>query len=39
MRLFTGVIGWSAEEVQVFLVNVRAELKDLKKNKVHPQYT
>lgn len=39
MRIFTGVLGWSVEEVQAFLVNVKAELKDIKKNKVHAQYT
>jgi hypothetical protein len=39
MRMFTGVFGWSVEEVQVFLAKVRAELMDIKKDKVHPQYT
>ncbi|CZR67798.1 related to methyltransferase [Phialocephala subalpina] len=39
MRLFTGVFGWSIDEVQVFLAKVRTELKDMKKNRVHPQYT
>ncbi|KFY83898.1 hypothetical protein V500_09805 [Pseudogymnoascus sp. VKM F-4518 (FW-2643)] len=39
MRLFTAVLEWSAEEVLVFLTKVRSELKDLKKNNFHPQYT
>ena len=39
MRMFTGVFHWSVEEVQVFLAKVRAELNDMKRNKVHPQYT
>ncbi|KAI9802363.1 MAG: hypothetical protein M1833_001869 [Piccolia ochrophora] len=28
LRLFTGVLGWSTEEAEVTLVNVRKELKD-----------
>jgi len=39
MRIFTGVLGWSVAEVQVFLTQVRAELKDIRKSKVHAQYT
>jgi len=29
MRLFTSVLGWAPEEVQVFLVGLRKELKSL----------
>lgn len=32
MMLFTHVLGWSATEVEVFLVDVR---KDLKNRKIH----
>lgn len=39
MRLFTAILGWKVEEVLVFLENVRSEMKNLKKNNVHPQYT
>ncbi|KAN0122948.1 S-adenosyl-L-methionine-dependent methyltransferase [Hyaloscypha variabilis] len=35
LRLFTNVLGWTPEEVLVFLAKVRAELKD--KN-IHAQY-
>jgi hypothetical protein len=35
MRMFTGVLGWSVEEVQVFLAQVRAELKSIKSKKIH----
>jgi len=39
IRLFTSVLGWSNEEVQVFLAGVRAELNAMKQNKWHFQYT
>ncbi|PMD56022.1 uncharacterized protein K444DRAFT_633123 [Hyaloscypha bicolor E] len=39
MHMFTGVFGWSVEEVQVFPAKVRAESMDIKKDKVHSQYT
>lgn len=32
MRLFTNVLGWTREEVEVFLVDVR---KDLKNPQIH----
>ena len=38
MRLFTAILKWSTEEVLAFLTKVRAEVKGLKKDHVHPQY-
>ncbi len=35
MRLFTYGLGWSAEEVEVFLVEVR---KDMRDTKIHTWY-
>ncbi|KAL8742427.1 MAG: hypothetical protein Q9184_008257, partial [Pyrenodesmia sp. 2 TL-2023] len=35
LRLFTQMLGWQAEEVQVLLANVR---KDLRNPKVHAQF-
>ena len=39
MRLFTHLFKWSMNDVQDFLAMVMAELKRLKRNKVHAQYT
>ena len=35
LRLFTSVLGWSAEDVQVLLANVR---KDIRNPKIHAQF-
>lgn len=35
LRLFTTVLGWKAEEVQVLLANVR---KDIRDPKIHAQF-
>ena len=35
LRLFTQVLGWKAEEVQVLLANVR---KDIRDPKIHAQF-
>jgi len=35
LMLLTNVLGWSAEEVEVFLVGVR---KDLKNRKIHAYF-
>lgn len=35
MRLYTQLLGWKTEEVQVLLANVR---KDLRDPKVHAQF-
>jgi hypothetical protein len=32
MRIFTNVLGWSREQIEVFLIDVR---KDLKNRKIH----
>jgi hypothetical protein len=37
LRLFTRVLGWEKEAVEVFCAEVRNELKTNKK--IHPQYT
>ena len=39
LRLFTTLLGWTTEEVQVFVAHVRAEMKAIKRNQVHAQYT
>ncbi|PMD30003.1 S-adenosyl-L-methionine-dependent methyltransferase [Hyaloscypha variabilis F] len=39
MRMFTGIYGWSVDEVQVFLAQVRGELKSIKSKKIHCQHT
>jgi hypothetical protein len=36
LRVFTGVLNWQPEEVQVLLAHVRNELKA---RKIHAQYT
>lgn len=38
MALFTRVLGWSKEEVQTFLIDVRKELKDPKIHAYWPMY-
>ncbi|KAG0647365.1 Velvet complex subunit LAE1 [Hyphodiscus hymeniophilus] len=39
LRLFTAVLGWKVEDVEVLIEQVRKELKELKKRGIHAQYT